>query len=194
MRPLKPATDLRFVANVDGADFALATADLDPAKTLVVIVSKTFTTQETIANAQAARAWLAAGVGEANVGKHLAAVSTALDKTRAFGIDDDRVFGFWDWVGGRYSLRSAVSLSVACAPGWDKFQQLLNGGRAMDAHFRDAPLEANAPVLLALAQIFNRNGCCPRIAHGRALCAPSASPARVPAAARDGIERQERDP
>ncbi|HEY3815274.1 MAG TPA: glucose-6-phosphate isomerase [Caulobacteraceae bacterium] len=158
LRPLKPSIDLRFVANVDGADFALATADLDPAQTLVVIVSKTFTTQETLANAQAARAWLVAGVGEANVGKHLAAVSTALDKTKAFGIDDQRVFGFWDWVGGRYSLWSAVSLSVACALGWDAFQRLLDGARAMDAHFRDAPLETNAPVLLALAQIFNRNG------------------------------------
>ena len=158
LRPLRPAVDVRFVANVDGADFALATADLDPAETLVVIVSKSFTTQETLANAHAARAWLAAGVGKAHVGAHLAAVSTALDKTKAFGIDDERVFGFWDWVGGRYSLWSAVSLSVACALGWKTFLRLLAGARAMDAHFRDAPLERNAPVLLALAQIFNRDG------------------------------------
>ena len=158
LRPLKPPINLRFVANVDGADFALATADLDPAETLVVIASKTFTTQETMANAEAARAWLMAGMGKSNVGAQMAAVSTALHKTKAFGIDDERVFGFWDWVGGRYSLWSAVSLSVACALGWKTFQRLLAGARAMDAHFRDAPLERNAPVLLALAQIFNRDG------------------------------------
>jgi glucose-6-phosphate isomerase len=158
LRPLNPDIDLHFVANVDGADFALATASLDPHETLVVIVSKTFTTQETLANAEAARAWLAAAVGADKAGAHLAAVSTALDKTSAFGIADDRVFGFWDWVGGRYSLWSAVSLSVAVALGWAPFQRLLDGAREMDAHFRDAPLDRNAPALLALAQIFNRDG------------------------------------
>ncbi len=158
LKPLKPVIDLRFIANVDGAEFALETADLDPAETLVMIVSKTFTTMETLANAQAARAWLAGGVGEANAGQHMAAISTALDKTSAFGIADDRVFGFWDWVGGRYSLWSSVSLSVAIACGWDVFEGFLAGGAAMDAHFASAPLEANAPVLLALAQIYNRNG------------------------------------
>jgi glucose-6-phosphate isomerase len=158
LRPLKPQTRLHFVANVDGADLALATADLDPAETLVIVVSKTFSTQETLANAEAARAWLAAGVGDDKVGAHLAAVSTALDKTAAFGIADERVFGFWDWVGGRYSLWSAVSLSVACALGWGAFEQLLHGAREMDDHFQKAPLERNAPVLLALAQVFNRDG------------------------------------
>ncbi len=158
LRPLKPQIKLHFVANVDGADLALATAELDPAETLVIVVSKTFTTQETLANAEAARAWLAAGVGEDKVGAHLAAVSTALDKTSAFGISDERVFGFWDWVGGRYSLWSAVSLSVACALGWNAFERLLHGAREMDDHFQKAPLERNAPVLLALAQIFNRDG------------------------------------
>jgi glucose-6-phosphate isomerase len=158
LRPLKPEIDLRFVANVDGAELALATAGLDPAETLVVVVSKTFTTQETLANAEAARAWLSASLGEANVGAHLAAVSTALDKTAAFGIAPERVFGFWDWVGGRYSLWSAVGLSVAAALGWETFARLLEGAREMDAHFRSAPLEANAPVLLALAQVFNRDG------------------------------------
>jgi glucose-6-phosphate isomerase len=158
LRALKPQIDLRFVANVDGTELALQTAGLDPAETLVVIVSKTFTTQETLANAEAARAWLAASLGEGSVGAHLAAVSTALDKTAAFGIAEDRVFGFWDWVGGRYSLWSAVSLSVATALGWDVFERLLGGAREMDAHFRTAPLEANAPVLLALAQVFNRDG------------------------------------
>jgi glucose-6-phosphate isomerase len=158
LRPVWREIDLRFVSNVDGAEFALAVADIDPEETLVVVVSKTFTTQETMANAGAARAWLARGVGDANVGAHLAAVSTALDRTAAFGVAEDRVFGFWDWVGGRYSLWSGVSLSVAAALGWEVFERLLAGGAAMDAHFREAPLERNAPVLLAMAQVFNRNG------------------------------------
>ena len=158
LRPIRPQIDLRFVANVDGAEFALTTADLDPEQTLVIVVSKTFTTQETLSNAAAARAWLVEALGEAGAGQHLAAISTALDKTAVFGIADDRVFGFWDWVGGRYSLWSSVSLSVAVACGWEAFQGLLDGAAAMDAHFAAAPLHANAPVLLALAQIFNRNG------------------------------------
>jgi glucose-6-phosphate isomerase len=158
LRPVRPSIDLRFVANVDGAEFALTTADLDPEETLVVVVSKTFTTQETITNANAARAWLAAALGEAGANQHLAAISTALEKTAAFGIADDRVFGFWDWVGGRYSLWSSVSLSVAVACGWDVFQGFLDGAAEMDAHFATAPLEKNAAVLIALAQIFNRNG------------------------------------
>jgi glucose-6-phosphate isomerase len=158
LRPVKPSIDLRFVANVDGAEFALTTADMDPEETLVIVVSKTFTTQETLANAGAARAWLAEALGETGANAHLAAISTALDKTAAFGVADDRVFGFWDWVGGRYSLWSSVSLSVAVACGWDAFQGFLDGAAAMDEHFRTASLEANAPVLIALAQIFNRNG------------------------------------
>ncbi|WP_426030541.1 glucose-6-phosphate isomerase [Caulobacter sp. DWP3-1-3b2] len=158
LRPIKPAIDLRFVANVDGAEFALTTADLDPSETLVIVVSKTFTTQETLSNATAARAWLADALGEEGANAHLAAISTALDKTAAFGIADDRVFGFWDWVGGRYSLWSSVSLSVAVACGWEAFEGFLAGAAAMDAHFASAPLENNAPVLIALAQIFNRNG------------------------------------
>ena len=158
LRPVKPSIDLRFVANVDGAEFALTTADMDPEETLVIVVSKTFTTQETLANAGAARAWLVEALGEEGANQHLAAISTALDKTAAFGVPDERVFGFWDWVGGRYSLWSSVSLSVAVAAGWDVFQAFLEGGAAMDAHFRTAPLDRNAPVLVALAQIFNRNG------------------------------------
>ncbi|MBC7668107.1 MAG: glucose-6-phosphate isomerase [Gemmatimonadaceae bacterium] len=158
LRPIKPAIDLRFVANVDGAEFALTTADLDPSETLVIVVSKTFTTQETLSNATAARTWLADALGEEGANAHLAAISTALDKTAAFGIADDRVFGFWDWVGGRYSLWSSVSLSVAVACGWEAFEGFLAGAAAMDAHFASAPLENNAPVLIALAQIFNRNG------------------------------------
>ncbi|CAN5344205.1 glucose-6-phosphate isomerase [soil metagenome] len=158
LRPIKPGIDLRFVANVDGAEFALTTADLDPTETLVIVVSKTFTTQETLSNATAARAWLADALGEDGANAHLAAISTALDKTAAFGIADDRVFGFWDWVGGRYSLWSSVSLSVAVACGWEAFEGFLQGAATMDAHFASAPLEKNAPVLIALAQIFNRNG------------------------------------
>jgi glucose-6-phosphate isomerase len=158
LRPVKPTIDLRFVANVDGAEFALTTADMDPTETLVIVVSKTFTTQETLANAGAARAWLVEALGEAGANQHLAAISTALDKTAAFGVADDRVFGFWDWVGGRYSLWSSVSLSVAVACGWDAFQGFLDGAAAMDEHFATASLEVNAPVLIALAQIFNRNG------------------------------------
>jgi glucose-6-phosphate isomerase len=158
LRPVKPSIDLSFVANVDGAEFALTTADMDPEETLVMVVSKTFTTQETMANAGAARAWLVAALGEQGANQHLAAISTALDKTAAFGVPDERVFGFWDWVGGRYSLWSSVSLSVAVAAGWDAFQGFLDGGAAMDEHFRTAPLDKNAPVLVALAQVFNRNG------------------------------------
>jgi glucose-6-phosphate isomerase len=158
LKPLKPTIDVKFVANVDGADFAQAAAGLDPARTLVMVVSKTFTTQETMTNANAARAWLAAAVGADKAGSQMAAISTALEKTAAFGIDDARVFGFWDWVGGRYSLWSSVSLSCAVAFGWDPFQAFLDGAAAMDAHFRDTPIERNAPVLLALAQVFNRNG------------------------------------
>jgi glucose-6-phosphate isomerase len=158
LRPVKPAIDLRFVANVDGAEFALTTADMDPEQTLVIVVSKTFTTQETLANAGAARAWLAAALGETGANAHLAAISTALDKTAAFGVANERVFGFWDWVGGRYSLWSSVSLSVAVACGWEAFEGFLAGAAAMDQHFATAALEHNAPVLLALAQIFNRNG------------------------------------
>ncbi|CAN5325393.1 glucose-6-phosphate isomerase [soil metagenome] len=158
LKPLNPEIDLTFAANVDGADIAAALAGLDPRETLVVIVSKTFTTQETMANARAARAWLAAALGEDKVGGHLAAVSTNLEATAAFGIAEDRVFGFWDWVGGRYSVWSAVGLSCAVALGWDRFQAFLDGGAAMDAHFRAAPLERNAPVVLALSHIYNRNG------------------------------------
>jgi glucose-6-phosphate isomerase len=158
LKPLKPAIDVRFVANVDGADIAAATAELDPRETLVVVVSKTFTTQETMANARGARAWLAEALGEAHVGAHLAAVSTNLAETGRFGVADNRVFGFWDWVGGRYSLWSAVGLSCAIGLGWEVFQRLLDGAAAMDEHFRTAPLQANAPVMLALSHIFNRNG------------------------------------
>ncbi|WP_309604417.1 glucose-6-phosphate isomerase [Phenylobacterium sp.] len=157
LRPVAPTIDLRFVANVDPAEITFALAGLDPAETLVVVVSKTFTTQETMTNAQAARAWLRASLGGGG-DAHLVAVSAAPDAARAFGVPQDRVFGFRDWVGGRYSLWSAVGLSSAIGLGGAAFEALLAGAAAMDDHFRSAPLAANAPVLLALAHIFNRNG------------------------------------
>ncbi|HEY8615783.1 glucose-6-phosphate isomerase [Phenylobacterium sp.] len=157
LRPLAPQIELRFAANVDPAEIQQALVGLDPAETLVVVVSKTFTTQETMTNAETARAWLREALGD-GADAHLVAVSTALDKTRAFGVRDDQVFGFWDWVGGRYSVWSAVGLSCLIALGPEVFDRLLAGGAALDDHFRQAPLEANAPVLLALAHVFNRNG------------------------------------
>jgi len=157
LKPLDPAIDLRFAANVDPAELAQALIGLDPAETLVVTVSKTFTTLETLTNAETARAWLRDALGTA-ADAHLAAVSAAPDKAQAFGVPADQVFGFWDWVGGRYSVWSAVGLSCAVALGYDAFAGLHAGAWAMDEHFREAPLDRNAPVLLALAHIFNRNG------------------------------------
>jgi len=158
LRPLEPTIDLRFAANVDGAEITAALKGLNPAATLVVCVSKTFTTQETLANAKVARAWLCDKLGEAGARQHLVAVSADPDLAHAFGVDRDRVFGFWDWVGGRFSLWSAVGLSCAIALGWTAFRGLLAGAAAMDAHFQSAPLERNGPVLLALAQAMNRDG------------------------------------
>ena len=158
LSPLQPQIDIRFVANVDGSELALALAGLDPAETLVIAVSKTFGTQETLANFVAARDWLVKGLGEAAAQKHMAAVSTAADKTSQYGIPHDRVFGFKDWVGGRYSLWSAVSLSVIIALGYDVYQGLLDGAHAMDEHFYTAPLHQNAPVFLAASQLYNRIG------------------------------------
>ena len=158
LSPLSPRIDVRFVANVDGSELALALAGLDPAETLVIAVSKTFGTQETLANFLAARDWLVKGLGEEAARKHMAAVSAAPDKTGQYGVPHDRVFGFKDWVGGRYSLWSAVSLSVIIALGYDTYQRLLDGAHAMDAHFYTAPLHRNAPALLAAAQLYNRIG------------------------------------
>ena len=157
LRPVAPTIDLRFVANVDPAEITLALAGLDPAETLVMVVSKTFTTQETMTNARTARAWLRDALGVAG-DAHLVAVSAAPDAARAFGVSQAQVFGFRDWVGGRYSVWSAVGLSCAIGLGGEAFEALLAGAAAMDDHFRSAPLAENAPVLLALAHIFNRNG------------------------------------
>ncbi len=158
LRSLSPQIGLTFAANVDPAEIAAALAGLDPRRTLVIIVSKTFTTAETMANAAAARAWLEAAIGEPDAKAHLAAVSINLEATAAFGIPASRVFGFRDWVGGRFSVWSAVGLSCAIGLGWEAFEALLAGASALDRHFVEAPLEANAPVLLALANIYNRNG------------------------------------
>jgi len=156
LRPLDPAIDLRFVANIDPRDMAEALTGLDPETTLVVVVSKTFTTQETLANAEAAKAWLAASLPAEGMTKHFIGVTAAPEKAAAFGCG--RTFAFRDWVGGRYSLWSAVSLSCGIALGWDVFERMLAGAAAMDDHFVSAPLERNAPVLLALAQVFNVDG------------------------------------
>jgi len=142
----------RFVSNVDGTDFTEATRDLDPAETLFVVCSKTFTTLETMTNAGTARQWLLDGVGgdEAAIARHFVAVSTNLEAVAAFGIDPASAFGFWDWVGGRYSMGSAIGLSTMLAIGAEGFAQLLAGFHAMDEHFRTAPLAENLPVLMGL--------------------------------------------
>ncbi|MBI1405227.1 MAG: glucose-6-phosphate isomerase [Caulobacter sp.] len=158
LRPLNPDIQLRFAANIDGAEFAAAVAGLDPEQTLVVVVSKTFTTQETLANARAAKAWLEARLGKGKADSHLAAVSANPAEAGRFGIAEDRVFTFRDWVGGRYSVWSAVGLSCAIGLGWPAFEGLLAGAGAMDEHFQTAPLDASMPVMLALAHVFNRNG------------------------------------
>ena len=147
-----------YLANVDGHAWAEMQSRLDPARTLVLIASKTFTTQETMANAALARDWLREAVGEAGAAQHMAALSTNLAATSAFGIMPDRVFGFRDWVGGRFSLWSAIGLSLALTLGWDAFARLLAGARVMDQHFRDAPLGENLPVLLALVEAWHVNG------------------------------------
>ncbi|MFI9250204.1 glucose-6-phosphate isomerase [Streptomyces sp. NPDC053069] len=149
----------RFVSNVDGADLHEATRDLDPAETLFIVASKTFTTIETITNATSARKWLLDGLGgeEKAVARHFVALSTNAEKVTEFGIDPDNMFEFWDWVGGRYSYDSAIGLSLMIAIGPDRFREMLDGFRLMDDHFRTAPAEANAPLLLGLLGIWYGN-------------------------------------
>jgi len=146
----------RFVSNVDGTDFAEATQDLDPAETLFIVSSKTFTTLETMTNAQTARAWSIAGLGgdEKSVAKHFVAVSTNAAEVSKFGIDTANMFGFWDWVGGRYSMDSAIGLSTMIAIGPDNFRTMLSGFHQMDEHFRTTPFESNLPVLLGLLSLW----------------------------------------
>jgi glucose-6-phosphate isomerase len=159
LSPYHDGPRLHFVSNVDGAHIADTLKRLDPAATLFIIASKTFTTVETMTNAATARRWIAAALGEAAVGQHFAAVSTALDKVAAFGIAADRVFGFWDWVGGRYSLWSAIGLPVMMAIGPGHFDAMLAGARALDEHFLSAPLAGNLPVLLGLVGYWHRVVC-----------------------------------
>jgi glucose-6-phosphate isomerase len=148
---------LHYVSNVDGAHIADTLAPLNPATTLFIVASKTFTTSETMTNAATARAWIKQHLGEAAVPAHFAAVSTALDKVAAFGIDASRVFGFWDWVGGRYSVWSAIGLPVAIAIGAKHFEAFLDGAHEMDRHFATAPLSQNMPVILALLGVWYRD-------------------------------------
>ena len=148
----------RYVSNVDGTDFAEAVHDLNPAETLFVISSKTFTTLETMSNAQSARDWLVNGLkDQAAVARHFVAVSTNAEKVSAFGIDTANMFGFWDWVGGRYSMDSAIGLSTMIAIGPDPFRELLDGFHEMDVHFRTAPIERNLPILMGLIGVWNTN-------------------------------------
>ncbi len=159
LAPYHDGPRLHYVSNVDGAHIADTLAKLDPARTLVIVASKTFTTIETMTNAATARRWIAGALGEASVASHFAAVSTALDKVGAFGIGSDRTFGFWDWVGGRYSIWSAIGLPVMIAVGPAHFRAFLAGAHAMDEHFRTAPLAHNLPVLLGLIGIWHRDVC-----------------------------------
>jgi glucose-6-phosphate isomerase len=145
----------RFVSNVDSTDFEEATRDIDPEETMFIVCSKTFTTLETLTNARAARAWLLQHLqAQAAVAKHFVAVSTNAEEVARFGIDTSNMFGFWDWVGGRYSMESAIGLSTMIAIGPDNFQAMLAGFRAMDEHFRSAPFERNMPVLMGLLTVW----------------------------------------
>ena len=149
--------DFHFVSNVDPTDISTALTACEPATTLVIVASKTFTTLETMTNAAAARSWLVNSLGEAAVPRHFVAVSTNAEKVTEFGIDTDNMFGFWDWVGGRYSMDSSVGLSTMIAIGRDGFADMLRGFHAMDEHFRTAPAHVNLPVLMGLTAVWNRD-------------------------------------
>ena len=160
----------RFVSNVDGTDFVEATRDLDPDETLFIVCSKTFTTLETLTNAHTARAWSLRTLGdERAIRRHFVAVSTNAEGVAQFGIDPANMFGFWDWVGGRYSMDSAIGLSTMLAIGPENFRDMLSGFHAMDQHFRTAPFERNLPVLMGLLAVWYGNffdaqrpsRCCP---------------------------------
>ncbi|MDE2384120.1 MAG: glucose-6-phosphate isomerase [Alphaproteobacteria bacterium] len=159
LAPYHDGPRLHYVSNVDGAHIADTLKDLKAETTLFIVASKTFTTIETMTNARTARGWLVEKLGEAAVGDHFCAVSTALDKVKAFGISEKRTFGFWDWVGGRYSIWSAIGLPVMIAVGPRNFMDFLRGGHAMDQHFASAPAEKNLPLLLGLLGIWHRNVC-----------------------------------
>ncbi|MEO1416660.1 MAG: glucose-6-phosphate isomerase [Bacteroidota bacterium] len=154
----KPGMNVHYVSNVDGTHIAETLKQVDPETTLFMIASKTFTTQETMTNAHTARSWfIEAAKEEAHVAKHFVALSTNREGVEAFGIDPANMFGFWDWVGGRYSLWSAIGLSIACTIGFDNFQELLRGAHSMDQHFRHTDFSENLPVILALIGIWYNN-------------------------------------
>jgi glucose-6-phosphate isomerase len=158
LTPYWDGPKVRFISNVDATDFVEKTGDLDPAETLFVVASKTFTTQETMTNANTAKRWLVGALGdEAAVARHFVALSTNHDAVEAFGIDPDCIFEFWDWVGGRYSSWSAIGLTVAIAIGFERFEELLEGAHTVDRHFVDAPLEKNIPVLMAMLGVWYRD-------------------------------------
>jgi len=158
LRPYADGPRVHFVSNVDSLHLLQTLKGLDPASTLFIVASKTFTTVETLTNAQSARRWLVEALGsEAAVAKHFAAISTNREKVTEFGIDAENMFGFWDWVGGRYSLWSAIGLPIEIAIGPERFDELLAGAAGMDLHFRTAPLKENLPVILALLGIWNVN-------------------------------------
>ncbi len=159
LAPYHDGPRAHYVSNVDGAHIHDTLKGLDPAATLVIVASKTFTTVETMTNAETARRWIQGALGAESVRHHFAAVSTALDKVAAFGIDEDRVFGFWDWVGGRYSMWGAIGLPVMIAVGSANFHRMLQGARAMDEHFAQAPLLDNLPAVLGLVGFWNRVVC-----------------------------------
>ncbi|MBV2235336.1 MAG: glucose-6-phosphate isomerase [Sterolibacterium sp.] len=156
-KPQPTPQQIHFVSNLDAAHLASTLANLDPRDTLFIIASKTFTTQDTMVNAHSARQWLVAALGEAAVARHFVAISTNLPAVQAFGIEAGNTFEFWDWVGGRFSLWSAVGLSVALAIGHENFMQLLSGAHAMDQHFFNTPVERNLPATMALLGIWNTN-------------------------------------
>ena len=157
LRPYWREIAPHFVSNVDGADLVEVLMKVRPETTLFIIASKTFTTQETMTNAESAKEWFLNSAKSVDVAKHFVAVSTNQQKVEEFGIDPDNMFSFWDWVGGRYSLWSAIGLPIACTIGFDNFEALLDGAHAMDRHFQEAPPESNMPVLLALIGIWYNN-------------------------------------
>ena len=159
LSPYHDGPRLHYVSNVDGAHIADTLKDLNPKTTLFLIASKTFTTIETMTNAATARRWITEALGEEKVGAHFAAISTAIAKVKAFGISQDRIFGFWDWVGGRYSIWSAIGLPLMIAIGPENFLRFLDGGHAMDRHFREAPVLENLPMLMGLLGVWHRNVC-----------------------------------
>ena len=190
LAPYHDGPRAHFVSNVDGAHIHDTLKDLDPQTTLFIVASKTFTTVETMTNAETARDWVEKALGKEAVGQHFAAVSTALDKVAAFGIAPDRVFGFWDWVGGRYSLWSAIGLPIMIAIGPEHFRDFLAGAHEMDRHFATAPLLKNMPVVMGLIGYLAPRRLRLSGARRHPLRPAAGAPAGLSAAARHGIERQ----